>query len=142
LFELRLLLAGHLGSDAKSKPDVRAAAHLAYALHNQALAALNNKAFDTHQALEAIARVDAELGENFMQQLSEAVNREEWQPHATALALLLWTLEPNASGVSLPIPAYAPQPNESFNADANIGHRFAILMANVGALRASRSGAG
>jgi hypothetical protein len=27
------------------------------------------------------------------------------------------------------------QPNESFNADANIGHRFAILMANVGALR-------
>jgi hypothetical protein len=38
--------------------------------------------------------------------------------------------------------AFAPQPNESFNADANIGHRFAILMANVGALRASRSGAG
>jgi hypothetical protein len=34
------------------------------------------------------------------------------------------------------------QPKESFNADANIGHRFAILMANVGALRASRSGAG
>jgi hypothetical protein len=34
------------------------------------------------------------------------------------------------------------KPNESFNADANIGHRFAILMANVGALRASRSGAG
>jgi hypothetical protein len=32
-------------------------------------------------------------------------------------------------------PAYAPQPNETFNADANIGHRFAILMANVGALR-------
>jgi hypothetical protein len=37
---------------------------------------------------------------------------------------------------------YAPQPNESFNADANIGHGFAIFMANVGALRASRSGAG
>jgi hypothetical protein len=37
----------------------------------------------------------------------------------------------------------APQPNESFNADANIGHRFAILMANVGALRPCRaSGAG
>jgi hypothetical protein len=35
------------------------------------------------------------------------------------------------------------QPNESFNADANIGHRFAILMANVGALRPYRaSGAG
>jgi hypothetical protein len=37
----------------------------------------------------------------------------------------------------------AHQPNESFNADANIGHRFAILMANVGALRPCRaSGAG
>jgi len=38
--------------------------------------------------------------------------------------------------------ALAHKPNESFNADANIGHRFAILMANVSALRASRSGAG
>jgi hypothetical protein len=38
---------------------------------------------------------------------------------------------------------FAPQPNETFNADANIGHRFAILMANVGALRPLRaSGAG
>jgi hypothetical protein len=35
------------------------------------------------------------------------------------------------------------QPNESFNADANIGHGFAIFMANVGALRPYRaSGAG
>jgi hypothetical protein len=43
----------------------------------------------------------------------------------------------------LPLSAFAPQPNESFNADANIGHRFAILMANVGALRPCRaSGAG
>jgi hypothetical protein len=60
-----------------------------------------------------------------------------------ALARLLWTLEPNAVGANLPNPAYAPQPNETFNADANIGHRFAILMANVGALRPFRaSGAG
>jgi hypothetical protein len=41
------------------------------------------------------------------------------------------------------IEAFAHKPNESFNADANIGHRFAILMANVGALRPYRaSGAG
>jgi hypothetical protein len=60
-----------------------------------------------------------------------------------ALARLLWTLEPNELGVSLHHPASAPQPNETFNADANIGHRFAILMANVGALRPYRaSGAG
>jgi hypothetical protein len=35
-----------------------------------------------------------------------------------------------------------PQPNCRFNADANTGHGFAIFMASVGALRASRSGAG
>jgi hypothetical protein len=37
---------------------------------------------------------------------------------------------------------YVPQPNCRFNADANTGHGFAIFMASVGALRASRSGAG
>jgi hypothetical protein len=38
---------------------------------------------------------------------------------------------------------FAPQPNGAFNADANIGHGFAIFMANVGALRPYRaSGAG
>ena len=34
------------------------------------------------------------------------------------------------------------RPNWSFNADANTGHAFGIFMACVGALRASRSGAG
>ena len=29
----------------------------------------------------------------------------------------------------------APQPNCALHADANMGHRFAILMAHVGALR-------
>jgi len=38
--------------------------------------------------------------------------------------------------------ASAPEPNWAFNADANTGHGFAIFMASVGALRASRSGAG
>jgi hypothetical protein len=38
---------------------------------------------------------------------------------------------------------WALLPNKSFNADANIGHGFAIFMANVGALRPYRaSGAG
>ena len=36
----------------------------------------------------------------------------------------------------------APQPNCRFNADANIGHGFAIFMAYVGALQPSASGAG
>ncbi|TWO72520.1 hypothetical protein FN976_05515 [Caenimonas sedimenti] len=75
LYELRLLLAGHLGPDSGSEPAVRAAAHLAYALHNQALAVLEGKSFDRAQALRAIAAVDERFGENFMQQLSEAMNR-------------------------------------------------------------------
>jgi len=43
---------------------------------------------------------------------------------------------------SIDVSAYAPQPNCRFNADANTGHAFGIFIASVGALRASRSGAG
>jgi hypothetical protein len=54
---------------------------------------------------------------------------------------------PSATHLNQAMPAskpfhYAPQPNCRFNADANTGHGFAIFMASVGALRASRSGAG
>jgi phosphate uptake regulator len=75
VFELRLLLAGHLSPDAGSEPSVRAAALLAYALHNQALAVLDGKSFDAAQAVESIANVDRLCGENFVQQLTEAMNR-------------------------------------------------------------------
>ena len=37
--------------------------------------------------------------------------------------------------------SYAPQPNFKFNVDANSGHAFGILLAAVGALRPSGSGA-
>jgi hypothetical protein len=37
--------------------------------------------------------------------------------------------------------AFAPQPNCKFNVDANSGHAFGILLAAVGALRPSGSGA-
>lgn len=75
LYELRLLLAGQLAPDSSAEPAVRAAAHLAYALHNQALAVLEGRSFDTGQAIEAIRRVDNQFGENFLQQLSEAIDR-------------------------------------------------------------------
>lgn len=76
VYELRLLLAGHLGSNAEAESSVRAAAHLAYALHNQALAVLEGKSFNAAEAVEAISRVDQMFGENFVQQLLEAANRE------------------------------------------------------------------
>jgi len=69
-------------------------------------------------------------------------HHQQQKVRAKPLARLFWRIDANAVGVNLPNAAFAPQPNESFNADANIGHRFAILMANVSALRASRSGAG
>ena len=47
-----------------------------------------------------------------------------------------------AAGLNSEKPAYAPQPNCGFNADANIGHAFGIFMAYVGTLQPSASGAG
>ncbi len=76
VYELRLLLAGHLGSSPAGEPSVRAAAHLAYALHNQALAVLEGGSFSPSEAMEAISGVDQMLGENFTQQLLEATNRD------------------------------------------------------------------
>ncbi|MFN7156734.1 MAG: hypothetical protein ACK4OE_23970 [Acidovorax sp.] len=75
VYELRLLLAGHLGSEATADPSVRAAAHLAYALHNQALAVLEGRRFSASEAEAAIAAVDRLCGENFAQRLSAAVDR-------------------------------------------------------------------
>lgn len=74
VYEIRLLLAGHLGSEDTTEPAVRAAAHLAYALHNQALAVLEGRSFDPAEAVKAIARVDKAFGEYFVQQLSEAAS--------------------------------------------------------------------
>jgi uncharacterized protein len=75
VFELRLLLAGHLAPDSQADPATRAAARLAYSLHNQALAVLEGRSFDSTGAIEAIANVDKEFGENFVQQLAEAAKR-------------------------------------------------------------------
>lgn len=71
VYQLRLLLAHHLGNTTSEDPAVRAAAHLAYALHNHALSVLEGRSFDTSEAIEAIARVDELVSENFSQQLAQ-----------------------------------------------------------------------
>jgi hypothetical protein len=76
VYEIRLLLAGHLGSDSTSDPAVRAAAHLAYALHNQADAALQGRTFDAQQGFASIGGVDRMLSTNFQARLSEAIGHE------------------------------------------------------------------
>ncbi|WP_440977211.1 hypothetical protein [Pseudoxanthomonas winnipegensis] len=67
--EIRQLLAGYLGSQADADLSVRIAAHLAYALHNQAYAVLEGKPFDTQQALRALGAVDSMLGTEYERRL-------------------------------------------------------------------------
>jgi hypothetical protein len=83
VYELRLLLAGHLGNNPTSDPALRAAAHLAYALHNQALAVLEGRTFSTAEAEAAIASVDRLCGESFSKRLS-AVAKGPVQPFTAA----------------------------------------------------------
>ena len=69
VYELGVLLAEHADS-THSDPGVRAAAHLANAVHKQAFAALGGEPFDCEQALEAIGQVDRKLGEDFVAHFS------------------------------------------------------------------------
>ncbi|MFO3707146.1 hypothetical protein ACI6Q5_19735 [Xanthomonas codiaei] len=73
LYELRRLLAGHLGSQSESPPSVRAAAHLAYALHNDAEAVLQGRSFDPESEVTRLGAVDRMLGTRFQQRLSHAM---------------------------------------------------------------------
>ena len=65
IYEIRLLLSGFLGSQNDGDPLARRAAHLAYALHNEALCVLEGGAFDCKQAVDKISAVDRMFNENF-----------------------------------------------------------------------------
>ncbi len=58
IYEIRVLLAGYLGSQCEGDPLVRQAAHLSYALHNEALAVLEGRGFDESAAISKIQAVD------------------------------------------------------------------------------------
>lgn len=72
LCEIRALLAGYLGSDHPGDPVVREAAHIAYALHNQALAVLEGQTFDPASALPGLAFVDQHLDGNVVERYRQA----------------------------------------------------------------------
>lgn len=61
LLHIRLLLAGFLGSQNQGPLEVRVAAHLAYALHNEALAVIGGKCFDVPSALQKVGHIDQVL---------------------------------------------------------------------------------
>jgi hypothetical protein len=76
VYEIRLLLASHLGSDCSSDLSVRTAAHLAYALHNQAEAILHGESFDPQQAISALGGVDRLLAADLQNRLAMAIGHE------------------------------------------------------------------
>ncbi|WP_204524156.1 hypothetical protein [Corticimicrobacter populi] len=73
IYEIRQLLAQHLGNDGTSDPAIRAAAHLAYALHNQASAILEGKHVNAQQSVSTIKKVDQLLETDFHSRLSAAI---------------------------------------------------------------------
>lgn len=62
LYEIRLLLAPYLGSENEVFIHLRFAAHLAYALHNEASALAAGTNFDVSAALKKVAAIDGMLG--------------------------------------------------------------------------------
>jgi hypothetical protein len=75
VYEIRQLLAHHLGSGDTPDPAVKAASHLAYALHNQAEAILQGHTFDPEKGIEALRAVDKMLATNFQASFLQAVNK-------------------------------------------------------------------
>ena len=65
LYEIRVLLAGYLGSANAGDPAVRCAAHLAYALHDEALALTEGRSVSIDKAVDKLAIVDAMFGERY-----------------------------------------------------------------------------
>ena len=70
--EIRTLLSGYLGSGNAGDMAVRQAAHLAYALHNQALATLDGKVFDVSEAIAQFGFADRVLGAGFAERFIQA----------------------------------------------------------------------
>jgi hypothetical protein len=57
LYEIRLL-SPYIDNEVDAPMQVRLAAHLAYALHNEALAVTEGSSFDMHAALRRVAAID------------------------------------------------------------------------------------
>ena len=76
IYEIRLLLANHLGGDSASELPVRVAAHLAYALHNEADAVLQGESFDAQSAFARLGAVDRMLGSDLQDRFVQATRRE------------------------------------------------------------------
>lgn len=58
LYEIRSLLSSYLGAENEAPLEVRLAAHIAYALHNEAACLVDGSGFDVNAALLKVATID------------------------------------------------------------------------------------
>ena len=76
LYEIRVLLSMHLGSTSKSDPEVRLAAHLAYTLHNDALAEIEGTLVAPNSSHQRTLEVMEEMiGSKYADQYGLLTNR-------------------------------------------------------------------
>jgi hypothetical protein len=69
LYEIRQLLSGYVGSSVDADMSVRIAAHIAYALHNEALAVCDGETFDLASAAKKLEAIDGLLGQRVSERL-------------------------------------------------------------------------
>ena len=64
VYDLRLLLSNHLGSPFEGASSEKIAAHLSYALHNDALAIIRNREedFDIEKTIKTLNHLDSLFG--------------------------------------------------------------------------------
>ncbi|MBA6251960.1 hypothetical protein [Colwellia sp. MB3u-55] len=76
VYELRLLLSGYLGNRDPETQCESVSAHLAYALHNEALAIIEDRPedFDLNNAISKIKRVDEMYGEQFGERFQNLIS--------------------------------------------------------------------
>jgi hypothetical protein len=74
VFELRVLLSAHINPSDQS-PEASAAL-FAYALHNQALSALEGRPFNVADALDAITKLEGRLGSEYVANFRRVVLNE------------------------------------------------------------------
>lgn len=77
IYEIRLLLSGYLGSQNAGDPAVRRAAHIAYALHNEALAVTGGGTFDCVKAMDKIRAVDRMFEETFTSRFESHISTDD-----------------------------------------------------------------
>ena len=75
IYEIRTLLSSYLGSNNSGDLAVRQAAHLAYALHNQALAVIDGESFNVADSMARLDFIDKELGGEFGLRFKNSINK-------------------------------------------------------------------